>query len=179
LLTLVMALGLVAGLPFPTDEQLSQFPRWYARVVPSLREAQELVVTPLRPLADTLVLVQRWNLFSGAKTQRYWLSVEGREAATGGFVVLYRPHDAAHDVDARALEYRRVRGAWNPRSQAAPAGYAAFVSLEAQRLFAERPELSAVRVRVEAIEVLPRGRGFRPTGRYFLETVRHRSEVSR
>jgi hypothetical protein len=177
LLTLVMAFGLVAGLPLPADQHLSLVPRWYARLVPSLRRAQELLLTPFRPLADTLVLVQRWNLFSGAKTQRYWLSLEGREAATGRFVVLYRPHDPAHDTDGPALEYRRVRGTWNPRGLEPPGGYTAFVSFEARRLLALHPELDAVRARIEMIELLPRGGGFRPTGRYAFELLRQRSEV--
>jgi hypothetical protein len=72
-----------------------------------------------------------------------------------------------------------VRGAWNPRGLSAPAGYEAFVTFEARRLFAERPELDALRARVEAIELLPRGGGFRPTGRYSFETLRHRSELRR
>jgi hypothetical protein len=177
LLTLVMAVGLVAGLPFPGDQQLSEVPRWYARLVPSLRRAQELVLTPFRPLPDTLVLVQRWNLFSGARTERYWLSLEGREAATGRFVVLYRPHDSEHATDAAAMEYRRVRGAWNPRGLEPPSGYAAFVTFEARRLLMEHPDLDAVRARIEKIDLLPRGGGFRPTGRYVFELVRQRSEV--
>jgi hypothetical protein len=177
LLTLVMVVGLVAGLPFPTDQELSRFPRWYALVVPSLRQAQEFVLVPFRPLAEALVLVQRWNLFSGAKQQRYWLSLEGRERASGRFVVLYRPHDPEHDADASALEYRRVRGAWNPRGLEPQRGYAAFATFEARRLLAERPELDAVRTRIETIRILPRGSGFRPTGRYSFELVRRRSEV--
>jgi hypothetical protein len=53
------------------------------------------------------------------------------------------------------------------------------VTFEARRLFAERPEPDALRARVEAIELLPRGGGFRPTGRYSFETLRHRSELRR
>jgi hypothetical protein len=177
LLTFVIVVGLVAGLPFPADHELYRVPAWYARLVPSLRRTQELALTPFRPIADALVLVQRWNLFSGAKTQRYWLSLEGREAATRHFVVLYRPHDLEHDTDASALEYRRVRGAWNPRGHEPPRGYDAFVAFEARRLFTERADLDVVRARIENIELLPRGGGFRPSGRYVFELVRRRSQV--
>ena len=177
LITLVIVVGLVAGVPLPPDEQLTRFPGWYARLVPGLRKAQELFLVPFRPIGESLVLVQRWNLFSGAKARRYRLSLEGREVASKRYVPLYRPHDPEHDVDGAVLEYRRVRGAWNPRGGAPQAGYAAFVSFEARRLLAQRPDLDAVRARFEAIEILPRGRGFRPTGRYSFELVRERKEV--
>jgi hypothetical protein len=177
LITLVIAVGLIAGAALPPNEQLARFPDWYAALVPGLRRAQELALVPFRPVGDSLVLVQRWNLFSGAKSRRYWLSLEGREAASRRYVLLYRPHDPEHDADGSVLEYRRVRGAWNPRGAAEQAGYAAFVSFEARRLLAQRPELDAVRARFEAIEILPRGRGFRPTGRYAFELVRERKDV--
>lgn len=177
LITLVLLMGLVAGLPFPGDEQLARMPRWYARRVPALRQAQELLLTPFRPISDTLVLVQRWALFSGARTTRHWLWLEGRAAKTGRWVTLYRPHDPEHDADAAALEYRRVRGSWNPRGRVPQAGYEAFVSFEARRLLFARPELDAVRARIETVEILPRGRGFRPTGQLSFELVRTRGEV--
>jgi hypothetical protein len=177
LITLALALGLVAGLPLPGDPHLAALPAWYARLVPGLRRAQELVLTPLRPVSDALVLTQRWNLFAGAKTRRYWLSLEGRETASGHWRLLYRPHDPEHDADGDALEYRRVRGAWNPRGQGPQPGYAAFVSFEARRLLALHPELGAVRARIEEIEILPRGAGFRGTGRFSFELVRERAEV--
>jgi hypothetical protein len=177
LIAVVILLGLVSGLPLPADSQLSRLPAWYARLVPGFRRAQELVLAPIRPISDALVLDQRWNLFSGAKTHRYWLSLEGREAKTGKYVLLYRPHDPAHDADSDVLEYRRVRGAWNPRSDAPRSGYAAFLSFEARRLLLLHPELDAVRARFEAIDVLPRGRGFRSTGRTSFELVRERREV--
>jgi hypothetical protein len=176
-MALVIAMGLVAGLPFPPDDQLWRFPSFYARLVPGLRRAQELVVAPFRPVRDALVLTQRWNLFSSAKTRRYWLSLEGRDAKTGKYALLYRPHDPVHAADGDVLEYRRVRGAWNPRSDAPRAGYAAFVTFEARRLLLVHPELDAIRARFEAIDVLPRGRGFHPTGRRVFELVRERREV--
>jgi hypothetical protein len=179
LITLVIAIGLVAGMPLPSDEQLVRFPSWYAWLVPVLRRAQELALVPFRPIGDNLVLTQRWNLFSGAKAQRYWLRLEGRDAKSGKYVLLYRPHDPAHDLDGAVLEYRRVRGSWNPRGGAAQAGYEAFVSFEARRLLLEHPELDAVRASFETIEVLPRGRGFRPTGHVSFAVVRERLEVIR
>jgi hypothetical protein len=132
---------------------------------------------PFRPLREHLVLNQRWNLFSGAKAQRYWLRLEGRETQSRKYVLLYRPHDPAHDLDGAILEYRRVRGSWNPRGGAAQAGYEAFVSFEARRLLLVHPELDAVRASFETIDVLPRGRGFRPTGHVSFMVVRERREV--
>jgi hypothetical protein len=177
LIALAIAVGLVAGIPLPPDEQLGQVPRWYARLVPSIRKTQDALLWPFRPIGNTFVLIQRWNLFSSAKTRRHWLALEGREAASGRWVLLYRPHDPEHDFDAAALEYRRVRGAWNPRGLAPQSGYGAFVAFEAQRVLAARPELSAVRARMEAIEILPKGRGFRQTGRYEFELVHERQGV--
>lgn len=173
----MIAVGLVNGLPLPAEDQLGQLPRWYARLLPGLRRAQALVLTPFQPIGETLVLVQRWNLFSGAKTRRYWLSLEGRDAVSGRWMLLYRPHAPEHSADGDALEYRRVRGAWNPRGLGPQPGYAAFVSFEARRLLGRRPELSAIRARIEEIVILPKGMGFRATGRYSLELVKERREV--
>jgi hypothetical protein len=132
---------------------------------------------PFRFIGDGLLIVQRWNLFAGAKTERYWLMIEGRAAGGGEWQVLYRPHDARHTLLASELEYRRVRGAWNPRGTSPTGGYAAFVNFVAQRIFAEKPAIEEVRVRFEAIRIRPRGAGFEATGTFAFEQVRTRRDV--
>lgn len=132
---------------------------------------------PFGFLGDWLFISQRWNLFSGAKTERYWLTIEGRSGADGEWQVLYRPHDARHTLFSTELEYRRVRGAWNPRGNSATGGYEAFVSFVASRIFAARSDISDVRVRFEAIRIRPRGAGFDGTGTFSLELARTRRDV--
>jgi hypothetical protein len=179
LVTLALLVGLVEGLPFPTSEVRARFPSAVLAVLDALQRAQLFALDPFRPIGDEFQLSQRWTLFGGAPTQRYRIWLEARELHAEAWTLLYRPHDPEHGFLASELEYRRVRGAWNPRRAGAPAGYSSVVSWVAGRVFDERPEFYEVRVRMEKIEILPNGAGFRSKGKFQNEQRRTRPEVGR
>jgi hypothetical protein len=176
LITLAMAVGLVSGLPVPGEKDLARLPAPIRPLAAQLGPVQAFLIRPFHFIGDWLFIGQRWNLFSGAKTDRSWLLIEGR-APAGEWQALYRPHDARHALFADELEYRRLRGAWNPRGGLPTGGYDAFVSFVARRTFAVLPDISEVRVRLEAIRIRPRGSGFETTGEFSLERVRSRRDV--
>jgi hypothetical protein len=148
-------------------------------VLDSLQRVQLFLLAPVRGIADELGLGQRWALFVGAPVSRFRMRIEARSGAAGEWRLLYRPHDPEHTFLAREVEYRRVRGAWNPRRTGTPVGYAAFVSWVAGRVFRERPEFTEVRVRMERIRIEPRAAGYRATGQFVNEQRRLRAEVVR
>ncbi|RYZ03061.1 MAG: hypothetical protein EOO73_29535 [Myxococcales bacterium] len=173
LIALVMAVGAVDGLAIPEGSSAE-------RLSPGLRRAAELgsraravLLLPFRGVRQAFVYNQRWSLFGGAKEERHRLWIEGR-IGKRRWTILYRPHDAEHAWFASGVEYRRVRAAWNVGRKGRRASYDAFVSFIARRALRERPDFSAVRVRLEEGDVLPRGGGFQPANRFVLETVHRR-----
>jgi len=173
LIALVMAVGIIDGLAIPEGsgkERLSPRVRHAAEVASRVRAA---LLWPLQGVRQALLYNQRWSLFGGAKEERHRLWIEGRRGKKH-WEILYRPHDAEHAWFAGGIEYRRVRAAWNVGRKGRRASYDAFVAWVAERALRERPDLSAVRVRLEEGEILPRGGGFQPSGRFVLETVHRR-----
>jgi hypothetical protein len=175
LIGLAIAVGVVDGLPITEGKGLK-------RLSPTVRQAAKLgsrvrktLLTPFRIVGDTFVLRQRWSLFSGAKEERHLLWIEGRRGRRR-WTVLYRPHDAEHAWFASGLEYRRVRGAWDAGRRGGGPGYDAFAAWVSERLLRERPELSAVRVRLEEGEILPKAGGFRSRGSFVLERTQKRGD---
>lgn len=178
LITLVIALGLIAGLPLPSARVRERLPPRIAALSSALSRAQAAVLRPFAFVPETFDIVQRWQLFAGANTDRYRIWIEARKPR-GGFTLLYRPHDPHHAFLASELEYRRVRGAWNPRAGSAQPGYPAFVSWVSSRIFDARPEFSETRVRIEKIRILPGGRGFEGTGEFVHVERRSKRDVQR
>jgi hypothetical protein len=139
---------------------------------------------PVRFLGDPLQLRQRWKLFPVADRDRYRMRIEargagaGHGAGNGEWELLYRPHDDAHAFMADALEYRRLRGAWNPGSYGPRGSYAAFATWMARQVFAARPDVTEVRVRMERVHIEDRGRGATPTGQFAFELVHTRGEAT-
>jgi hypothetical protein len=177
LITLSLFVGSVAGWPLPTDAVLKRLGEPWVAITRSLERWQGVLLWPFRPIGDTLVLRQRFSLFSGASRERYRIRIEVRETASGRWVLRYRPHDPKHQEEASVLEYRRVRGAWNPRGDGPQPGYDAFVTFVAKRILSRHPEFSAVRVALERIVILPRGEGFRGTRRMVFTAERTRAEI--
>ena len=175
LIALAMLVGIIDGLPLPEGAGVE-------RLSPGLRRSAELgsavratLLRPFRALADLLVVSQRWALFRSAKEGRHRLWLEGRRGARH-WTILYRPHDAEHQWFAEGLQYRRVRAAWNKGRSGGGPGYEAFAAWISKRLLRERPDLSAVRVRLEQIDILPRGGGVHATHRFVLSIVHERGE---
>jgi hypothetical protein len=110
---------------------------------------QRAVLSPFAWVTRELRFTQRWALFQSASPARFRMEVEGRDRA-GAWRALYRAGDDAATEDAALLEYRRIRGAWNPTVRTM-GQYGPFVDWLAARLFAAHPELVAVRVRMEKV----------------------------
>jgi hypothetical protein len=176
LIALVLTVGLVNGLPLPAPERAERLAPGLGGVVLGVARAQAFVLTPFQPLFEALRLSERWVLFAGASRDRFRLEVAARRAPNGPWKLLYRADDERHRFLAELIEYRRVRGAFNPRVQDPPAGYAAFTALVARRLLSERPEFDEVRVRMERIRIADAG-GYTPTHEYAHEIVLRRDEV--
>jgi hypothetical protein len=142
LIALAIGIGLVQGCPLPPPKDT---PAWERGFVEPLRSVRHVVLTPVAWIEPTLRITQRFALFQGSETKRFRLEIDGQDAA---FVwhPLYR---AGSDSDA-LLEYRRVRGSWDPLD-APPGAYQAFALWYGHRILAEQPTLGAVRVRFARI----------------------------
>src|SRR4029453_13653691 len=99
------------------------------------RGGPRLVMTPFQPLGELLRLRQTWKLFPTAKREQHLMWVEARRAESDEGEPPYRPNDPAHDLWADRLEYRRLRGAWNPGTRGTRTGYGPFVEWLAAELF--------------------------------------------
>src|SRR5689334_8165280 len=178
IIALALVLAGIDGLPLPKPERVERLPQLLRGAVARIAAIRDGILAPIRPLTDALVVSERWSLFAGASEDRFRLVVEGRNAANAAFRLFYRADDPRHAELADTIEYRRVRGAFNPRTREPPAGYDAFAAFVAGRLFRAHPKLAEVRVRLEAIRILERGRGYAGTGTFVHERLRQRSEVA-
>ncbi len=174
LVTLVIAIGLVDGCPLPGNKVT---PAALLSTVKTLRQVRTAVMRPFLPVRDTFRLHQQWKLFPTANLNQHRMWIEGRSGRKGTWEILYRPNDAEHPFMADGIEYRRVRGAWNP-GKSARRGYAGFGRWVAREVFAARPDIDEVRVRLENIRVVPRRGSFDSAGRFQFERTQRR-EVPR
>ncbi len=168
LIALAIVVGLLDGCPVPSP---SERPVMEARLAPELVAAidtldgvRQTLLRPFRAIGDTARLRQRWKLFSGANRRRFRMQIEARTGPGAAWELLYRALDDEHAFLAGPIEYRRVRGAWNPHSRTGPrVGYPAFVRWVAGEVFERRPQYTEVRVRQQRIVIGRRG-GYRGTG---------------
>lgn len=175
----MLVLGGVSGIPDTPERFREGLPgvlRAGREVLDSVRNA---VLSPVSFVPEQLQFSQHWRLFSSASGARFLMWVELRTSADAPWQLLYRPHDPEHSWMDEALEYRRVRGNWNPSRKGPNRGYEDFATWIARRVFEERPDARVVRVRMEGIDVLPRGAGIRATGEFFHERTRRREDVLR
>ena len=105
------------------------------------------LVRPVHPLFDAVGVDQRWSLFPVADPEPWWMHVEARRKGETEFTLLYRPWDDEHDWSVETIEYRRVRGVWNPGSAGLRFDHPRFVDWVARRAFDEDPDWEEVRVR--------------------------------
>jgi hypothetical protein len=167
LIAFAILLALVDGLPIPP---LHEADPWQRPIVEAVQPIQRGALRPFAWVTRDLRFTQRWALFQAASPSRYRMEVEGRDRA-GTWRMLYRAGDADADEDAALLEYRRLRGAWNPTKR--PAGtYPAFVDWLSARLLARHTDLVVVRVRMERVAI--RGGTVTDMGEHVFEIVRAR-----
>lgn len=123
----------------------------------SASSTHRAMLTPAAPYFSALGIHQRWSLFPIADPDPWWMHIEGRRHHD--WTLLYRPldpldrHDPLLDDLIPMLEYRRIRGHWNPGTSGARADYGRFVDWVAAKICVadqggERPNpLLEVRVR--------------------------------
>ena len=145
-IALVILLGLIEGCPLPNQPL-----EWQRPIVDAIRPVQRTVLAPFDWIPQRMRFSQRWRLFPGSSPNRYRFEVEGRTAA--GWVQLYRAGDPEHDEYRELLEYRRVRGGWNPRSRGEVGQYRAFAKWFATRVLEDHPEIGTVRLQMERIRI--------------------------
>jgi hypothetical protein len=170
LVALVLVVGLVDGCPLPNNKRT---PPSMLPTVKKLRALRNDFIDPVRFIRDGFRLHQQWKLFPTASLNQHRLWVEGRTDRKAQWEILYRPLDPLHTFRMDAIEYRRLRGAWNP-GRSARRGYAGFVKWVAGEVFDERPDLNEVRVRLENVRVFPRRGRFESTGKFQYERTRRR-----
>lgn len=173
LVTLLIAISLVDGCPLPSTRHT---PESLKPTVKALRNARSDVIRLVRPVREGFRLHQQWRLFPTANLKQHWLVIEGRTGRKAEWETFYRPQDLAHDFKADAIEYRRLRGAWNPGRQARR-GYGGFTRWVSDEIFAVRPDITEVRVRLENIRVVPREGRFQSLGKFQFEKTRRRSTL--
>lgn len=145
----------------------------------SVNALHRTLLFPFRPFFDALGVSQRWSLFPIADTHPVWMHVEARCAGARDFSLVYRPNDPDADWEADVLEYRRVRATWNPSIRGPRDAQPAFVDWVARRLFDQRPECDAVRVRYRTMTLPAPGETGVRYGRFVWSTERLRAEVGR
>jgi len=177
LVALAILVGLIDGCPIPSAKSVS--PEW-SDTVKSWARARRIVMTPFKPLGELLRLRQTWKLFPTARIEQHRMWVEARKSGTkDDWEILYRPHDAEHSMWADRIEYRRLRGVWNPGTKGTRSGYGPFVEWLAGEIFERRADIDRVRVRMEKIVIDPGMGGFVPSGMFELEKTQGRMRWKR
>jgi hypothetical protein len=172
-----LIVGLIDGCPVPSDANLE---RWPTRLVPAgraLRSTRAFLLQPFGWIGDGLGVHQRWSLFASADPNRFRIWIEARRGRKR-WQLLYRAKDPDHAYRRDAIEYRRVRGAWNTYKRGPTPGYPVFVDWIARSIFSD-PQLrfERVRVRMERVRVPPGSVDFATTGEFHHEMVRERSAL--
>lgn len=167
LIALAILFGLIDGCPLPTP---AGTPAWERGFVEPIRKVRDVAETPVRWIRDTFAVTQQWALYQAPITHRYRMWIEG-QTADRTWHVLYLAGDPDHAEDAAFLEHPRVWGVWDP-TDTPTMEYTAFAAWETARVLAMHPELTAARVKMEAIEI---GQGeYTPTGTFEWPYLRRR-----
>ena len=165
LVAIAIAFGLIDGCPLPPR---ADTPPWERGFVEPIRAVRDTVATPMSWVTPVLRVSQRWALYQRPGGTRYRLWVEGR-TSDGQWKILYRAGDGEHTEDADVIESGLVWNAYDPADRP-PGQYRDFCVWLTQRAFVRHPDLVAVRVRQEQIEL---GHGeFVPTGKFAFEFAR-------
>ncbi|MGE0870267.1 MAG: hypothetical protein AB7P03_17005 [Kofleriaceae bacterium] len=156
LIALAITIAMIDGCPIPPPDETLAWQEWYATPI---RRARNRLLRPFRWISRDLRLSQRWALFQSVTPDRFRLTVEGRLPVAGASSgewsrVFYRAGDPALDDYEALLEYRRVRGAWNPSGKP-PAQYLKFARWFAVKVLEDHPELDAARLRFERVRLSP------------------------
>ncbi len=117
---------------------------------------RQAIAGPPWKIFGRLGFEQRWALFSGSRKRAWRMSIAWR-APGRPWTFAYRVRDPEHRWNARQLDYRRIRGVWNPGPDEPRPGYGLFVDWVARTLCADVPEAREVRVRHTRVDPRPPG----------------------
>lgn len=120
----------------------------------AILEVRESVLAPFEAVFHATATGQQWTLFLSAHRECFRLHIDGRAHEHEPWQSLYRA--LSHDALGLAplLEYRRARGLYDPGRISGPSpAYAGLTQALALRVFAARPSLTRVRVRLERLRV--------------------------
>lgn len=157
------------------DEQLVAHVNTIGRAAMGTRR---FVLAPFQPLLRLTGTGQSWALFAYPDRYPNRLEVDGK-TLEGGWELLYRANDPGHTMLAPQLEFRRVRGVYDTASSRDAPGrvYDRFVDMVARQVFARRPDLDTVRVKMVQFRVsLPGESGTYPE-KTRLTRLRSRDQV--
>lgn len=173
LILLAIVIALLDGAPIPP---VKRAPEAIQPAVAWMGRTRATLMKPFRPFGDLFRLRQQYKLFPTAKREQYLMWIEVRRAGERVWELVYRPNDPVHDEMRHRIEYRRLRGAWNPGSRGTQLGYGPFVHWVAGELFARDEEVDQVRVRMEKIVLRPREGDYLAEGEFEHAKVERRSK---
>src|SRR5215204_5112748 len=96
LIGLFIVVSLIDGFPIPHGAGRDRLPEALRLAATRGEQLQQRLLTPFAWIKRAFRLSQRWALFSSARQQRHWLSIETRRRGSRRFQVSYRPLDAEH-----------------------------------------------------------------------------------
>jgi hypothetical protein len=124
-----------------SEQRLAQL---YLSLAEAALEAHQLALQPIAGFAALTQTEQGWRLFGTPDEQRCVLRISAFNGEREE--VLYESLSPEHRWSADRLEYRRVRAAYNPSRAGPPPTYEGLGLRLSEQIFAERPEVSRVRM---------------------------------
>ncbi|HEU4580662.1 MAG TPA: hypothetical protein VFS67_20535 [Polyangiaceae bacterium] len=116
----------------------------YLSLAEAAEQAHQLALAPIAGFASLTQTEQRWRLFGTPDEQRSVLRISA--FAGEREEVLYESLSPEYRWGAERLEYRRVRAAYNPSRAGPPPTYEGLGLRLSEQIFAQRPELTRVRI---------------------------------
>ena len=140
-----------------SEQRLAQL---YLSLAQAVLDAHGLALKPIAGFASLTQTAQRWRLFGTPDEQRSVLRISA--LAGEREEVLYESGSPERRWNAERLEYRRVRAAYNPSRAGPPPTYEGLGLRLSEQVFAERPDVSRVRIVLDRSSIPLPGRALDP-----------------
>jgi hypothetical protein len=127
-----------------SEQRLTQL---YLSLARGALDAHRLALEPIAGFVSLTQTAQGWRLFGTPDEDRSVLRISA--LAGEREEVLYESLSPEHRWNADRLEYRRVRAAYNPSRAGPPPTYEGLGLRLSEQVFAQRPEVSRVRIALE------------------------------
>lgn len=132
----------------------AQLEAWVIQLSRSQVALRSWLLAPVAPLIHATAVRQQWHLFLTAKDRVYRLRVDAKLShAPDRWCTMYSTNQTDLLGLAEVLDYRRLRAIYNPARTGVPAQYPALVEWLMRRVWSEHPDLQALRVGLEEIEL--------------------------